>query len=78
MSDKRTGVAPRERFNTAHFILSDECNLRCTYCFVDHKKNLMTREIGKKGIDFLFDGALETNKNFIGITFFGGEPTLHP
>lgn len=67
----------KEKFVAAHFILSDECNLRCPYCFVDHKKNIMSREVAKKGVDFLFNGAIESGSNSIVITFFGGEPTLN-
>ena len=67
--DKKNEI-PKEQFISAHFILSDDCNLRCPYCFVDHKNNLMSRETAKAGVDFLFNGALKSNKDFIVITFF--------
>ncbi len=52
--------------------VTENCNLRCDYCFVDKSKNrAMTMETLDKTIRFLLD-----SKEFINITFFGGEPLL--
>lgn len=58
------------------FVLTDACNLACTYCFVKQRPVNMTEETAKRGVDFLIQNAIATNSKKIGITFFGGEPTL--
>lgn len=66
-------------FNAASFILTNACNLDCTYCFEgkNKKKVYMTKEIAESGVEFLISQALEHKKDDIDITFFGGEPTLN-
>lgn len=59
--------------------LTDECQLRCKYCFVNKKPNFMSLETGKRAIDFLSD--FNKNKEVkeednVTLIFFGGEPTL--
>lgn len=64
----------------AWFILTENCNLRCKYCFEGQTRDIskyMSRDTAFKGIDFLFDQqkGLE-KKEAINVSFFGGEPTL--
>jgi uncharacterized protein len=56
--------------------LTENCNLRCEYCFVKGKNryNKMTEKIGKKAIDLLFKESKEEKD--LEILFFGGEPLL--
>ena len=61
--------------NVAHI-----CNLACPYCFAsggNYKgaEALMTSEVGKKAIDFLFDNSL--GRSIVEVDFFGGEPLLN-
>lgn len=61
--------------------ISHDCNLRCRYCFghggnYGGKRELMTEETAKKCIDFWLDN-LSVTKEFISVTFFGGEPLLN-
>lgn len=52
--------------------VTENCNLRCDYCFVDKSKNRsMSMETLDKTIRFLLDSNEDIN-----ITFFGGEPLL--
>lgn len=62
----------------ASFILTEGCNLNCTYCFEKDKdlKKTMTTETAKQGVDFLVSQALLSETKTIDIMFFGGEPTL--
>lgn len=56
----------------AYMIMTEQCNLRCTYCYEKHGKGRMTKERAIEAIEFLHrqtDQSLE-------IMFFGGEPTL--
>lgn len=62
---------------TAFFILTRQCNLRCTYCYEDHCDESMSIEVAEDAVSFLFDNA-EVSGDSVHITFFGGEPTLKP
>lgn len=60
--------------------LSETCNLRCRYCYVDEDvreapRKFMTRETAKRAIDFFFDRSKGVKD--VSITFFGGEPLLN-
>ena len=57
-------------------MLTEECNHRCDYCFVEGKNpaNPMNRETAEKAVDFLFERSRE--KPELKILFFGGEPML--
>ncbi|GAB6264869.1 MAG: thioether cross-link-forming SCIFF peptide maturase [Methanothrix sp.] len=62
---------------TLCLIISQDCNLRCAYCYADHgtymrEKRLMDIETARKAIDKLF------SYNYLNtILFFGGEPLLN-
>lgn len=65
------------------FVVTESCNLNCTYCYETHKTNrAMTREVGKRAIDFILTdpSVLEyfDKKEPVGIIldFFGGEAFL--
>jgi radical SAM protein with 4Fe4S-binding SPASM domain len=64
---------------SASVMLTDACNLNCTYCFEKGtgKGIFMTKEIAEKAVDFLINEALENEKKGIDITYFGGEPTIN-
>lgn len=61
--------------------LTNNCNLRCKYCFVG-EKNFCKKIIRKEDIDKALISvrklAETKNKKEVFITFFGGEPTLYP
>lgn len=72
-----------EVYTTAcYFIMTENCNLRCVYCFEKDTRAVVKKKIdlpsAHKMIDFLFDQAIaENNPNRpVDITFFGGEPML--
>ena len=66
------------------FSLTQECNLRCAYCFTHGKSNKkMSLDTGKRCVDFLIHNAkdaeleqLPYKKRLIDICFWGGEPLL--
>ncbi|MDP4152990.1 MAG: thioether cross-link-forming SCIFF peptide maturase [Bacillota bacterium] len=60
--------------------IAHDCNLRCRYCFADtgeynHKRELMSFEVGKAAIDFLIKQS-ESRRN-LEVDFFGGEPLMN-
>ena len=40
--------------NTITFVLTEDCNLRCSYCYLVHKvkNHAMPREVAFKAVDF--------------------------
>lgn len=65
------------------FVVTEACNLNCSYCYECHKtNNRMTKEIAKQAVDMLFDEKkingyynLDKTKAVI-LEFIGGEPLL--
>lgn len=56
-------------------ILTDQCNMRCSYCFeADKNPHIMSEELALQSVDFL----METSRDIKDLTvlFFGGEPLL--
>lgn len=61
--------------------LTNNCNLRCKYCFVGEKnfcKKIITKEDIDQALVSVGELAKVKNKKEVFITFFGGEPTLYP
>ena len=59
-----------------NLILTNACNLSCTYCYEQHKKDFgrFTNESLKQAYDWLYNLPNNHNKTF---QFFGGEPMIH-
>jgi uncharacterized protein len=49
--------------------ITQECNLRCSYCYIEKKPISMSRETAGAVVDFIFDSAITGEK--IDIGFFG-------
>ncbi len=54
--------------------LTQNCNLRCNYCYIEKRNVRMSISIAEKIIDFAFKNTPSDKK--IDIGFFGGEPLL--
>lgn len=63
------------KITRAFLNVTDECNLRCTYCFVNKMPNFIDYQTAKDAVDFLGNNAAES-KTIPNINFFGGEPML--
>lgn len=71
----------RRAMTSAYLLLTENCNLRCTYCFEKDTRcvtKYMSKETAFKIIDFLFQQAIDNDVDDIKVTFFGGEPMLCP
>jgi uncharacterized protein len=70
-------MASEDRAGIGHLalFLTENCNLRCDYCFASNmiKRNISLAD-GKKAVDFLFDQC--GDRKTLGITFWGGEPFM--
>ncbi|MFJ2303291.1 radical SAM protein [Streptomyces sp. NPDC087787] len=64
------------RISGLRVVLTDRCNMACTYCFVDTNtgKPDMTKEELSAGLEFLFEQ--NTGQDEVSIQWFGGEPTI--
>lgn len=54
------------------FITTEDCNFRCPYCYENHKKDAISIDVYDRILIFL----QKTNKDFLSVSWFGGEPTL--
>lgn len=52
--------------------ITQQCNLRCSYCYIDKNNSVLSQETAKKIVDFIFSNTPTEEK--INIGFFGGEP----
>ncbi len=61
---------------TLTLCLTQDCNLRCRYCYAGRKqRRAMTRETATRAIDIALAEALH-NGSSLDLNFFGGEPLL--
>ena len=69
----------RELPNSASFLLSEDCNLACTYCFELSCRNTMamTKEVAEQGLQYLSNNAIENRFDEFSVMLFGGEPLLN-
>lgn len=76
-----------ECVSSVFLILTENCNLRCVYCFEDKSRCItkyMSKDTAFKTVDFIFDNVKKYNSELesekktedVKVTFFGGEPTL--
>lgn len=68
--------------NVASFLVSEDCNLACTYCFeLEGRKNCnkhMTKEVARKGLEYLCENAIKNGEDHFSAMLFGGEPLINP
>lgn len=77
-------MAYRNRINpvsstTRTFYITEDCNLRCRYCYEENKyKNSMSIDTAKKAFDYFIPGAIKTNEEgkYNIWEFIGGEPFM--
>lgn len=58
--------------------LTNQCNLRCYYCFTEHNPKNLSFQTMKDIVDFAYNQWIEKDKleDTLNFTFFGGEPLL--
>jgi uncharacterized protein len=55
-------------------LITQKCNLRCSYCYIRKKNCSMPLDIARDVVDFIYDRTPQQEN--IDIGFFGGEPIL--
>lgn len=63
------------KITSAFFILTNQCPLKCAYCFVNQNVEKMSLQMALDAANFLIKNSKETGFT-PSITFFGGEPLL--
>jgi radical SAM protein with 4Fe4S-binding SPASM domain len=63
------------KITSAMLVLTHKCNLRCRYCFVEKKPEIMSYQVALDAVKFLIANA-EEDGSTPSINFFGGEPML--
>ena len=80
-----TGVADRSLVREVTFQVTNQCNLRCDYCYEHHKgPESMSLETGKRIVDLLIrmweddkpGGFISKKTKTVILDFIGGEPLL--
>ncbi|ODT75567.1 hypothetical protein ABS71_04305 [bacterium SCN 62-11] len=61
---------------TLMLYLTEECNLRCTYCFVKKEPKYMSRETALRTLDWVLQRNVSGGEYKVLVNFFGGEPFL--
>lgn len=72
---------------TLYLLLSDACNMRCSYCFIlngtpgDYNHKSMTKDVAMKAVDIFFENISRNSDHYINtrktIIFYGGEPLIN-
>ncbi len=67
------------KFSLMYLVITEECNLRCNYCFVEgnlqHRPSFMDQETCRKAIDLFVDVVNPEQEQKV--RFYGGEPFLN-
>ena len=60
------------------FIVTEDCNLRCKYCYEIHKNNKksMPFSVAKKAVDYIIENSNIFKSQAVIWNFIGGEPLL--
>lgn len=80
MTTSLSNKSDQERYAEVLVSTTWDCNLRCSYCFVNEteitsQKGFMSPEIAERVIDALDEGLSEVNR--ISVHLYGGEPFLN-
>jgi len=62
------------RISNLTFIVTDDCNFNCAYCFQKKEKKIINNVTIETAVDFFY--PFLTSKDKIKIGFYGGEPLL--
>lgn len=75
---KQVGSWHADRAQTVTFVVTDDCNLRCKYCYITHKKsdNIMSFDTAKDFIDLLLTTDDMRYSEAVILEFIGGEPLI--
>jgi uncharacterized protein len=73
-----SAISMQEKFQTlsAWLHVTNACNLRCGYCYVDKTPESMTDDTAKGAVDAIFRSAAKHNFKMVWLRYAGGEASL--
>lgn len=57
--------------------VTNNCNLRCPYCYVHKSPESMTRDVARESVDALVDSAVRNGFHALRLKYAGGEASLN-
>ena len=74
---QESDTSEQPRSVTYFFFPTNECNLRCDYCYAEKTPPVMDKKTVDSAIDFImYEEPKRIKRNGLSIQFFGGEPTI--
>jgi uncharacterized protein len=70
-------IQGRPRTLSVWLHVTNECNLRCDYCYIKKSADVMSTEVGFAAVDAIVRSALKGGFQSIKLKFSGGEATLN-
>ncbi|TAH48781.1 MAG: radical SAM protein [Chloroflexota bacterium] len=67
----------RAKTLTAWLHVTNACNLRCTYCYINKTNQAMNEETGRAAVDAVFRSAARNEFQAVKLKYAGGEATLN-
>lgn len=61
---------------TAWIHVTNACNLRCPYCYLDKTRDAMTLDTGERALESVLNAAARHHYRRVKLKYAGGEPTL--
>lgn len=77
VSARPTAPQSRSTTLTAWLHVTNACNLRCTYCYIDKTDEAMDAATGQAAIDAIFRSARRQGFQTVKLKYAGGEATLN-
>jgi uncharacterized protein len=76
--NKKTTLWEEGKAKTITFILTEDCQLRCKYCYIIGKNSnkRMGFDIAKKAVDYILSDKTQSAEKSVIFDFIGGEPFL--
>lgn len=76
------GFQPQARKRNPHILntwlhVTNECNLRCDYCYINKSADEMSEDVGRAAVDAILRSAQRYGFQQVKLKFAGGEATLN-
>jgi uncharacterized protein len=62
---------------TAWIHITNDCNLRCDYCYLEKTRENLPEDVGRRAVDAVFRSALKHGIRSVKLKYAGGEASLH-
>jgi uncharacterized protein len=77
VDERPPAPAPSSDVLVAWLHITNACNLRCTYCYLNKNDEAMSAETGRAAVDAIVRSALQYGYQAIKLKFAGGEASLN-